>query len=66
MQDSGRSSNGVRKAFFENARWLALNVIFIKLRPEQGNDLKLRTDEANVVSQRTIEFVEEQIRFALC
>ncbi len=59
MQDRGRSSSGVRKAFFENARWLVLNVIFIKLRPEQGIDLNLRTDEANAVSQRTIEFVEE-------
>lgn len=59
MQDSGKASSGVRKAFFENARWLVLNVIFIKLRLEQGNELNLTIDEANLVSHRTIEFAEE-------
>jgi AIPR protein len=59
MQDSGRTSTGVRKAFFENARWLVLIVIFIKLHPERGNDLNLTADEIKAVSQRTIEFAEE-------
>jgi AIPR protein len=59
MQDNGKSSTGVRKAFFENARWLLLNVIFIKLHPERGNSLNLTADEVNTVSQRTIEFAEE-------
>jgi hypothetical protein len=58
MQDSGRSSTGVRKAFFENARWLVLVAIFIKLHPERGNDLNLMADEVNALSQSTIEFAE--------
>lgn len=36
MQDNTRASNGVRKVFFENVRWLILNVVFLKLRPDQG------------------------------
>jgi hypothetical protein len=59
MQDNGNASTGVRKAFFENARWLLLNVIFIKLHPERGNFVNLTVDEVNTVSQRTIEFAEE-------
>jgi hypothetical protein len=59
MQDSGKASSGVRKAFFKNARWLLLNVIFVKLHPERGNALNLTADEINTVSQRTIEFAEE-------
>lgn len=58
MQDNGRSSVGVRKAFSENAQWLVLNVIFIKLRPEQGNDLNLSVDEVNAISQQTMKFAE--------
>ena len=59
MQDSGRAEKGVRKEFFVNARWLVLNVIFIKLHPDQGNELNLTDDEANAVSQSTMEFAEE-------
>jgi len=59
MQDSGRAEKGVRKEFFVNARWMVLNVIFIKLHPDQGNELNLTDDEANAVSQSTMEFAEE-------
>ncbi|MBF8274501.1 MAG: AIPR protein [Magnetococcales bacterium] len=41
MQKSGRTSMGVRKTFFENARWVILNVLFLKLRPEQRKMLSL-------------------------
>jgi len=58
MQDNGRASTGIRKAFFENARWLVLNVIFLKLCPEQGESLRLTETEAANVIQRTVEYAE--------
>lgn len=58
MQGNARASNGVRKAFFENARWLVLNVIFLKLHPEQGEDLQLSVDEITSISRATGEFAE--------
>jgi hypothetical protein len=58
IQDSGKSSVGIRKAFFENARWLVLNAIFLKLRPEQGDALSLMADEVNAVSRSALEFAE--------
>jgi hypothetical protein len=59
MQDNGKAEKGVRKAFFENARWVVLNVIFVKLLLEQGNDLQLTDAERERVSQSAIEFAEE-------
>lgn len=58
MQGNARASNGVRKAFFENARWLVLNVIFLKLHPEQGNDLALSAAEIANISRAAGEFAE--------
>ncbi|MBZ0071945.1 MAG: AIPR family protein [Gammaproteobacteria bacterium] len=58
MQDNGRASTGIRKAFFENARWLVLNVIFLKLHPEQGEALRLTEAEAASVTQATVEYAE--------
>jgi hypothetical protein len=59
MSDSVSASSGVRKAFFTNARWVILSVIFVKLRSEQGNDLSLTAAEIDDVSQRAIEFSEQ-------
>lgn len=59
MQDSSEAEGGLRGEFFNYAVWLILHVIFIKLRPEQGNDLSLTEHEANAVSQRSIELAEE-------
>lgn len=59
MQDNGRSVSGVRKAFFENARWVLLHVIFIKLKLEQGNDLSLTANEVSIISQSTLNFAEK-------
>ena len=58
MRDNARASTGIRKAFFENARWLVLNVIFLKLHPEQGEALKLTEAEAALVTQATVEYAE--------
>lgn len=58
MQESGRASTGIRKAFFENSRWLVLNVIFLKLHPEQGEALGLSAEEIESISRSTNEFAE--------
>ena len=49
---------GIRKTFFENARWLVLNLVFLKLHPEQGEELTLSPEEQAVVTDSTIEFAE--------
>ncbi len=58
MRDNARASTGIRKAFFVNARWLVLNVIFLKLHPEQGEALNLTEAEAALVTQATVEYAE--------
>lgn len=58
MQDSGRTAAGVRKAFFENARWLVLNVLFLRLRPEQADALNLTPEEEQHVSIAATEISE--------
>lgn len=58
MRDSGRASTGLRKAFFENSRWLVLNIIFLKLHPEQGGELPLSTEEIADISRATNEYAE--------
>jgi hypothetical protein len=59
MQNSGRAtSSGIRKAFYENARWVVLNVVFLKLRPEQGDELTLTAGEVSAISALTIEAAE--------
>jgi hypothetical protein len=58
MQDSGRTSTGVRKAFFETARWLVLNVLFLRLRPEQADELKLTPEEEQRIGINTLELAE--------
>ncbi len=58
MQENARSSAGVRKAFFENARWLVLNLVFLRLRPERGEELWLGPDSAAVVSRAAVELSE--------
>ena len=51
MQSNARASLGIRKAFFENARWLVLNVVFLRLHPEQGDDLLLVATQAEQISR---------------
>lgn len=41
MRAEARTSKGVRKAFFENGRWLILKILFVRLHPERGEDLEL-------------------------
>ncbi|MEP0753253.1 AIPR family protein [Trichocoleus sp. Lan] len=58
MQSNARASSGVRKTFFENARWIVLNVIFLRLHPEQGDSLILTTEEIAAVSRQAVEVAE--------
>ena len=48
----------VRKAFFENGRWLILNVIFLKLKPETGVSTALLTDEITAFSEASLSVSE--------
>jgi hypothetical protein len=58
MQASARPSNGARKAFYENARWLVLNIIFLKLRSEHGDALALTPQELTDISAKTQDVAE--------
>lgn len=58
MKSNTKASSGVRKTFFENARWVVLNVIFLKLHPEQGDSLRLTTEEIAAVSRQAVEVAE--------
>jgi len=58
MQGSARASNGIRKMFFENARWLVLNLVFLKLHSENGEQLTLSQTEKDQITRKTIEVAE--------
>ncbi|MBF0164192.1 MAG: hypothetical protein HQM01_06715 [Magnetococcales bacterium] len=55
MQKNERASTGVRKAFFENTRWLVLNVLFLQLRPEQGEPIALTSAEESAITSKRLE-----------
>lgn len=58
MQTLEQGESGLRQVFFEYSRWIILNVIFIQLKLEQGNDLSLTSDEIDTILQSTIDFAE--------
>ena len=58
MQSNAKASSGVRKTFFENARWVVLNVIFLRLHPEQGDSLILTIEEIAAVFRAAVELSE--------
>lgn len=58
MQNNARASGGIRKAFFENARWLVLNLVYLKLHPENGDDLTLTENEKNQITRMAIDIAE--------
>ncbi|HEY5894840.1 MAG TPA: hypothetical protein VIT91_16590 [Chthoniobacterales bacterium] len=49
----------MRKAFFENCRWLVLNLMFLKLRSEQGEEITLTVGEKEMISGTAVEVAEE-------
>lgn len=58
MKESTRIETGTRKTFFENGRWLTLNLIFLRLHPEQGEAMTLTPEEAQEISRATLEIAE--------
>lgn len=57
-QENGRASTGKRKAFFENARWLILHIVFIRLHPERRVPLALTVDEIADIRRDVDEVAE--------
>lgn len=58
MSVQARNETAVRKSFFENARWLVLNILFLKHHPENGNDIRLSADEETLVAAKAVEYAE--------
>lgn len=59
MRDDGRAAGvGVRNSFFENARAVVLSVVFVRLRPEQGEAVALTSQEMGRITGETISAAE--------
>lgn len=50
-----RPAAGVRRAFYENVRWLVLYLLFLREHSEQGESLRLTSDEQSQVGAKAIE-----------
>jgi hypothetical protein len=48
-----------RKAFFENGRWLILNLIFLRLKPGAGDSTSLTADEITNLSEAALTVSDE-------
>jgi len=48
-----------RKPFFETGRWLILEIILLRLHPENGEDLYLSTDDVAAISDAAVSVSEE-------
>lgn len=55
MRAEARTSKGVRKAFFENGRWLILKILFVRLHPERGEDLELTPTIKAEIATKALE-----------
>jgi len=49
---------GVRKEFFENGRWLVLNLVFLRLHPQNGEALALTDPETSQLTRVAQEYAE--------
>lgn len=58
LQADGRSASGIRKTFFETARALVLNIVFLKLHPERGEEYALSEPEKSAIATYTIRISE--------
>jgi hypothetical protein len=58
MRENTRASEGKRKEFFENARWLVLHLIFLRQHPERGEELTLSSVELDALRQATDDVSE--------
>jgi hypothetical protein len=53
------TETGVRKQFFENCRWLILNVVFLKLHPQDGEALSLSAQEIGDITTAALGYAEQ-------
>lgn len=58
LQADARASTGIRKVFFENARWLVLNIVFLLHRPEAGEGLAVTDEELSRLRGAASEIAE--------
>lgn len=58
MRAEGRTSQGIRKAFFENCRWLVLKIVYVQLHTERGEELALAAEEKAQVTAKALEIAE--------
>jgi len=58
MQVDARLSTGIRRSFFENCRWLVLNIVFLRHRPEAGEVLALTPAETTALGTAASEIAE--------
>jgi hypothetical protein len=58
------TASGVRKSFFENCRWLVLNMVFLKLHPERSELITLTDSEASAISEKTLSVAE--VLWSIC
>jgi hypothetical protein len=59
MKAEGRAAAaGPRKTFFENARAVVLAVIFVRMRPEQSEQLSLTADQLTAITGESIRTAE--------
>lgn len=52
------AETGVRKDFFDNGRWLVLSVIFLRLRPQLGEELSLTAQEDAQLTHAAQDYAE--------
>jgi AIPR protein len=72
MTDNAKDNedgNPRRQLFFQTARWLVLNLVFLRLRCDQGEDLTLTASEqsaisreANLISEALWELVQHETK----
>ena len=54
----------VQRDFFETARWLLLNVLFVRVKPQYGESMVLSVDEMRTVRESTDAFAD--VLWAIC
>jgi len=55
LQEEGRVAVGVRKAFYENSKWLILKILFVKVHPERGEEMMLPEGIKNNITAKAQE-----------
>lgn len=64
MRNRGKTEIGVRKDFFENARWVLLNAVFVKVKPQYGDEMWLSSNEKKMIIEKAQLFSD--LLWVLC